>query len=406
MKLLQTWNIAEGAVLAMPIHGAQGQVMLNAGVTLTRDLLDLLKQRGVAAAYIDDADTSDIHAPQPISPALRARATAHLGELFSNVHDRSQHLREACVEFARNDMRASRFADAIRASIGSLGVHTIVDDIDGMLDELRGSQVLTGLNSIKSHDCYTFQHSIDVTIMGLVLARSMNWERWRLRAFGVGCMLHDLGKCFIDPAILNKPGKLSRDEFELMRVHPILGCDAIRALAESLGALVPLVALQHHERQNGAGYPYGMHGTNTLGRNEKGMIHDFASLAAVADVYDAMTSARAYRAGWSPQRTIRMISDGAGTHFNRRVVAILRETVPLFPVLSEVRVLTGKYAGWAGVVAEVHRVHLHRPTVRLLTSAAGMRTDPLDIDLRKESIEIETVSACQSRGAGSAARAA
>ena len=163
-------------------------------------------------------------------------------------------------------MQAARFADAIRAATGGEGLYTVAADIDSMLDELKGRSVLAGLNSIKAHDSYTFQHSIDVTIMGLVLARTLNWERWRLRAFGVGCILHDLGKLFIDAAILNKPGKLTDDEFKQIKAHPAVGYDLIKALATGLGVLAPHVALQHHERQDGTGYPRGSRGRTRWAR--------------------------------------------------------------------------------------------------------------------------------------------
>jgi len=158
----------------------------------------------------------------------------------------------------------------------------------------------------------------------------------------------------------------------------------IKALASGLGVLAPHVALQHHERQDGTGYPRGLKGTNTLGENKPEMIHDFGSLSAIADVYDAMTSDRPYRAGWTPAKTLGMIRDGSGTHFNRQAVEIAMQVVPPFPVCTNVKVTGGKYAGWEGVVAAVPRVDLARPKVRLLFNEQYRRVEPVEINLHVE----------------------
>jgi HD-GYP domain-containing protein (c-di-GMP phosphodiesterase class II) len=377
-------DVNAGARLGQTIFGSAGQPLLQAGVELTSEYLQTLHQRGMTSLYVEDPDTSDIEVPQPLSPATRARVTANLAQAFDSLTERTASLKEAYVAVARQEMQAARFADAIRAAAGGEGLYTVAADIDSMLDELKGRSVLAGLNSIKAHDSYTFQHSIDVTIMGLVLARTLNWERWRLRAFGVGCILHDMGKLFIDAAILNKPGKLTDDEFKQIKAHPAVGYDLIKALAQGLGVLAPHVAYQHHERQDGTGYPRGLKGTNTLGENKPEMIHDFGSLAAIADVYDAMTSDRPYRAGWTPARTLAMIRDGAGTHFNRQAVEIAMQVVPPFPVCSNVKVTGGKYAGWEGVVAAVPRTDLGRPKVRLLFNEQFRRVEPVEINLHVE----------------------
>lgn len=392
MQLVPIASISVGARLAQPIYGPTGMPLLNVGVELNRGYLEMLHARGTQAVWIEDADTADIEFPMPLSPQLRAKVTAHIGQSFTDISERTENLREKYVAVARKEMEASRFADAIRSSVGDGGLGAIARDMDGMLDELKGQQVLTGLNSIKTHDSYTFQHSIDVTIMGLVLARAMNWERSRLKAFGVGCMLHDIGKLFINPELLNKKGKLTDDEYKEFKAHPTVGYDAIKALAEYVGVLAPHVAYQHHEKQDGTGYPRGLRGNNYLGRNEQGMIHDFGSIAAVADVYDAMTSNRPYRSGWTPAKTIAMIQEGAGTHFNRQAVNILVQTVPPYPVYADVCVRSGKYDGWRGIVSEVSKLDFARPTIRLMFNAVGERVEPVEINLRKDrDVKIESL---------------
>jgi HD-GYP domain-containing protein (c-di-GMP phosphodiesterase class II) len=241
--------------------------------------------------------------------------------------------------------------------------------------------VLDGLNSIKAHDTYTFQHSIDVTVMSLVLAKPRRWDRARLRAFGVGCILHDIGKIFIDPAILNQPSKLSAEQFKLMQAHPTAGYEVVRTLAPGLGVLAPHVAYQHHEMHDGRGYPRGLSGNACLGINAPNRIHDFGSLCAVADAYDAMTSDRAYRAGIAPAVAVARIREATGTQFNPEAVQTFQAAVPPFPVCSNVRVASGKYAGWHGIVVALRKQTIDRPKIRLLYDAKCQRVDAVQLDL-------------------------
>jgi HD-GYP domain-containing protein (c-di-GMP phosphodiesterase class II) len=267
---------------------------------------------------------------------------------------------------------------------------------DQLVDMLDRQEVILGLNSLKSHDNYTFQHSIDVAIAAILLARRIRWDAERVRAFGIGCLLHDIGKVFIDAAILNKPGRLTDAEAEIVRAHRLLGYNLIKTTAPALGLLVPQVALQHHERQDGLGYPRQLRGLNRLGNGGRSpgeprwtpgnskpaaLMHDFGSLSAVADVYDALSSDRPYRAGYHPSRTLDAIADMSGTHLNSEAVDVLRRVIPPFPVCSEVRVVNGRYAGYTGIVASVPERDITHPVVRVLNDASGARVDAAEVNL-------------------------
>ncbi|HEY2589564.1 MAG TPA: HD-GYP domain-containing protein [Tepidisphaeraceae bacterium] len=381
MRLLSLRQVEPGAKLGETIFSPAGQPLLLHGVELTGEYLQKLHDRGLSGLYVEDPDTADIPIPESISPEVRARAMANLSKAFESVSREPEKLRETYVALAASDMGSKRFADAIRSVADGEGLYRIAQDIDSMLDQLQGFDVLAGLNSIRAHDSYTLQHSIDVTIMGMVLARQQQWDRVRLRAFGVGCILHDIGKIFIDPAILNKPAKLTAEEYKQVQAHPTAGYELVRTLAPGLGVLAPHVAYQHHEKQDGTGYPRGLKGNSTLGVNAPNLIHDFGAISAVADVYDALTSDRPYRAGLAPDQAIAKIREGSGKHFNRDAVEAFNAAVPPFPVCSNVRVATGKYAGWQGIVAALRKQAIDRPKVRLLLNAKAERVDPVEVDL-------------------------
>ncbi|CAA7599547.1 HD/PDEase domain protein [Acididesulfobacillus acetoxydans] len=183
----------------------------------------------------------------------------------------------------------------------------------------RWSWLEVELDRLCRFDRYTYVHSIHVAVLSLMMAEQLAYKRKDLRDLVLGALLHDVGKERIPLALLNRPGKLTLNEFELVKEHPSLGEEILRLKPLSLSAY--LVICQHHERWNGRGYPDGLHGTQ---------IHPFAQIAAVADVYDALTTDRPYRKGLPGRVAYEMVVAGAGTDFSEEVVEAFQEIVVLF----------------------------------------------------------------------------
>src|SRR4051812_31758296 len=242
MHLINLSKVFAGDVLGDTVYGANGQPLLYAGVKLTSDYVEQLRNIGIAAVYVQDPDTADIEFPHPITPEARGRAMRNLAKSFDAVGHACEGLRKASVETIQHHFQSDRFAIAVRSAGGGEGIAGLSADVDQFLEQLMKREVLAGLNSIKTHDSYTYQHSIDVTVMAIVLAQRLGWDRRRLKSFAVGCILHDIGKIFIEPEILNKPSKLTEDEYARVKAHPLLGYSLIRAIAPSLGPLVTHVA--------------------------------------------------------------------------------------------------------------------------------------------------------------------
>lgn len=380
MRLVHIEHLDRGMEVGEPVYGAAGQLLLAPGVKLSDRYIGLLHQLEVPAIYIFDPDTAGITIPRPTKPKTYHTAAHALTDAFERLGPVAKQFQKE----PDSDAHASseRFEKTVRSIFGGGGFESLVKCVESVISDLLDQRVLVGLNSIKTHDAYTFQHSIDVTIMGIVLARKAGWEGTKVRLFGLGCMLHDLGKVLIPEELLRKPGRLTEEEFEQMKQHAKLGYLLIRSIAPSLSGLVSQVAYQHHERQDGSGYPRGLKGNNKLGANEAGMIHEFGSLCAVADVYDAMASKRPYRNAWAPDQVVQAVIGLAGEQLNRDAVEIFRTVVSPYPVCSEVSILTGKHAGSRGVVAHVDPANLNRPVIRVLFDAKGERCEPFEIDLR------------------------
>jgi putative nucleotidyltransferase with HDIG domain len=150
---------------------------------------------------------------------------------------------------------------------------------------LSSKQAFKSLLAITSHDYYTYTHSVNVCAYCVALGQTLGYDEETLNNFGLGALLHDLGKSAIDPSIINKPGRLTSEEFELIKTHPVRGVEIVESLQGIPPASIEVVR-QHHEKLDGSGYPDGRKGND---------IHPWAKVALLVDVFDALTTNRPYR---------------------------------------------------------------------------------------------------------------
>lgn len=166
--------------------------------------------------------------------------------------------------------------------------HQFVSQISSHALGNKGS--MKALVSLFSKDYYTFTHSIQVSILGMAFCRFLGLERKEIEDFGMGALFHDIGKNSIDERILNKPGKLDQEEFEVIKTHPILGYEQVQATGIVTEPQLTMV-LHHHEAMDGSGYPHGL---------SHDRIHPYARIARIIDIYDALTTRRVYKDALSP----------------------------------------------------------------------------------------------------------
>lgn len=226
------------------------------------------------------------------------------------------------------------------------------------------------LTKIKSFDDYTFAHSVNVSILSTIIGVDVGLSREKLEELALGAMLHDLGKTKIDHKILQKPTSLTEQEFGVVRRHPEDGYQMLLSDLQN-GHVARIVARQHHERQDGSGYPEGLKG------NE---INDFASIAAVADVYDALTTDRPYRKKFLPYVAMEIIIAASGLGLKKKIVAAFLSMMSIYPQGSLVRLNTGEIA----MVTRANRRAVIRPAIKLLIDVDGHTL--------KESVEIDLLT--------------
>ncbi|MCM3878532.1 MAG: HD-GYP domain-containing protein [Vicinamibacterales bacterium] len=240
--------------------------------------------------------------------------------------------------------------------------------IDGLAHAvLQNRPALLALTALKDYDNYTFTHMVNVAILTMAQARGLGIEGPQLREFGLAALMHDIGKVKTPSEILNKPDKLTDEEFTIMKRHTVDGAEILRATPD-IPALAPVVAFEHHLRIDGTGYP-------AVSRNGLNLA---TMLCGIADVYDAMRSQRKYQQAFPSERILLVLQRNDGSQFDQNLVRRFVQLVGIYPVGNLVKLDTGEIA----IVLQTHAPDPHRPKVRILISADGTRLElPRDVNL-------------------------
>ncbi|PHN63657.1 HD-GYP domain-containing protein [Pseudomonas viridiflava] len=321
------------------------------------DVLKRIQSSDTLEVWIDTRQGHDhMSAPAP-TPAHDDKATVSLEQEV----ERAKAICGKARDVVMNMFTEARMGQAMK-----------MDNVDLMVEEisnsiLRHPHALISLSRLKTSDEYTYMHSVAVCALMVALAKRMGMKTEQVREAGVAGLMHDVGKMMIAPEVLNKPGRLTVEEFTLMKTHPEQG---LKILEENLpvAALVMDVCLHHHEKVDGSGYPDGLQGPD---------ISIFARMSAVCDVYDAITSDRPYKKGWGVAHSIREMASWKG-HFDDMVFQNFVKTVGIYPVGALVRLESGRL----GVVMEQSETSLLTPKVKVFMSARTRKTfAPQIIDL-------------------------
>jgi HD-GYP domain-containing protein (c-di-GMP phosphodiesterase class II) len=263
---------------------------------------------------------------------------------------------------------ASMFHDArMGKAVDAEVVMQLVDEIAASVDRNLGA--LISLVRLKNKDEYTYMHSVAVCALMVALAKELNLSEAETKQAGLAGLLHDLGKAGIPIEVLNKPGALTDEEFTLVRLHPERG-HAMLIQASIIDEVTLDVCLHHHEKMNGTGYPHKL-------KSEE--ISVFAKMAAVCDVYDAVTSNRPYKEGWEPGISLQRMAQWT-EHFDDRVFKAFVKSVGIYPIGSMVKLKSGRLA----VVVEQSQKSLLSPIIKVFFSTKSKSRIKIElIDLSK-----------------------
>ncbi len=333
-----------GMILARPVIGAEGQIYLNSGVTLKPHYLTGLRRAGVSSVYIIDPLLEGVEIHDIVSEETRREAVKVLKETLTKN------------KFSRVDQRSFVLDNNFRFRLEKM-----VEEV------LANKDVVVNLSDIRNTGDYTFFHSVNVCTLSLLTAAGMNYTRTQLEELGVGALLHDMGKIWIDDKILNKPSSLTPEEYEEIKKHPAFGFDILSKHSNIPVNSVKIVQ-QHHERCDGSGYPYKL---------TRGDIHPSSRLVMIVDVYDALTADRPYRRGMAPHLAIEIILSG-NEAYDEGVVQHFFRHLAAYPVGTAVRLSSGEL----GLVIDNHKGAPLHPVVRIFKSPDGLfYSNPTDLNL-------------------------
>ena len=234
--------------------------------------------------------------------------------------------------------------------------------VDGLADAVAQNRTaVVALTAMRSYDNYTFTHMVNVAILTMGQARALGIDGKLLREFGLSALMHDIGKVRTPKEILNKPEKLTDQEFAIMRRHTVDGAEILRQTPE-MPVLAPVVAFEHHLRLDGNGYPAGV---------TRASLNLGTMLCSIADVYDAMRSQRSYQEAFATDRILAVLKRNDGQQFDQHLVRRFVQLLGIYPPGNLVKLSTGEIA----VVVQIHAPDPYRPRVRVVMHADGGRLD-------------------------------
>lgn len=327
--------------------------------------LDRLCQSTVTHVWIDVALGADV-VPEPDAPALPQAAAPEpeppsapkppLPPLPPLSLERAVEKASEIKKYAKLEIKALYEQARLGHAITTAHLAPLVSDISESV--LRNPGVLTSLSRLKHMDDYTYLHSVTVCALMVALGQRLGLADDELRVAGMAGLLHDVGKAAIPLHILNKPGKLTPEEFEVVKQHPRDGFDMLAGESGASGEASRDVALHHHETINGRGYPEGLAGDQ---------ISLMARMGAICDVYDAITSNRPYKTGWEPSQAVHSMAGWAKAgQFDQRIFEGFVRSVGIYPTGSLVRL----QSGWLAVVLEQHPTSALTPRIKVFFSTA------------------------------------
>lgn len=344
MLKLAVKDLRPGMITSQSVYNTKGASYLTRGTEITSEYIQKLHKLGIAALNVTSLMPGfDLMPPDDVVEE-RTRVTA--------IH---------CVTDTFDEIVYSN-------SLNPAPLEKIAENI--LLDIFRNREHLAQLTDIRLHDTYTFAHCVNVAVLSAMLGNFCRLDRRTMLDLIMGSLLHDIGKVLIPLKILNKPTKLSDNEYDIIKEHPEAGRKKINEMHVFTSAIPSIIAAQHHEHLSGNGYPHGIKAES---------IHRLSRIVAIADVYDALTSARPYKKPYKPHVAYKIMNVACKGQFDTELLKLFFDNVAIYPVGTLLKTSRG-----FAIVKEMNFGATNTPLVLIFAdnSERLLRT-PYLLDLRE-----------------------
>lgn len=379
MRICPTNDLPPDAVLGRSIYLPNGKLLLGAGYRISNPVRNQLLVKGYTHIYIQEEGTEQVIPEDVISDELRHEATLALKSKVDLV-EKSFEFREMSYAKVRKSLESGNLKHVdINFDLRKI-IKEIIDDI-----ALSGAQYMTTL-MMKTEDTFFVDHAINTTVLSILLGKKFKFNRDELVSMALGAFLHDIGKLIIEKLEGPQQDESSNGYY---REHPTFGYLLLKN-DSNISPMVLQTVNQHHEHQDGKGFPIGLSGNNRPpireNRMKKGMIFRFAEVCSAANAYDRLLLSSSDGSTLEPDAVIKKIINDTSTVYNKSVIEMLTRIIPIYPMGCYVRVesiadasLIGSY----GVVAKIHEEDLKRPTIVITINKFRKKIKPIIIDTSK-----------------------
>ena len=323
-------KLEEGMRIDQAVVDRLDRVLVHRGSILDAFVIEKLEKLGIPGIYIGDG--LDDYVKKSPQEEIEAKITPVVKNKIAKMREDDP----AKVQITETVRR--RISSGIQHLYNNSSSETFTKTTNSITNDLmealdQNDALAVDISQLRASDEYTFRHSVDVATIAMVIGKNMGLSHAEVHDIGIAGLLHDMGKSKVPQEILNKPAKLTEEEFEVMKQHPVLGYRILQEKNE-FKDIISVAVLQHHEKMNGSGYPMGVN-------REK--ISPFAKILSVADVYDALVTNRPYKKSYS-QRTAVDILMSMTEELDITVMQKFLQCVILYPVDTIIRLSNGEYA--------------------------------------------------------------
>ncbi|KDR95414.1 HD-GYP domain, c-di-GMP phosphodiesterase class II (or its inactivated variant) [Peptoclostridium litorale DSM 5388] len=336
MRIVYTKHLEDGMKLAKPVYSANGEVLLNNDVELTSGYIKNLQNKNIPAVYIEDSLSEGIEIEDVIDPIVKVKAVDTVKNIVDSLDPKKN----------KNMFVSSESYFNVRKLICQ-----IMDNLQ------KNEDSLFNMVETLSTDLATYTHLVNVAILALLTGRALGLPEKQIADLGTGALMHDIGIVNIPHGILNKAGKLTDEEYKMIKKHPVHGYDMVKS-NQSISAIAKMIILMHHERLDGSGYPLGITG-------EK--IHKCIRIVSICDAFEAMVSDRVYREKMPIYKALEMLTSMTTTQLDLEIYKKFVENIAIYTPGAGVILSTGE----KGIVVENNRSFPTRPKIRILFGPDG-----------------------------------